>query len=288
MKFRVFTPSDGQPNEHIWRDAWVRSTLVEALKAEGADYSAEPVCDLNIYLHGWVNRPIDPKQNNVLWLIGHPDIFLEILEKQRREFLSAFSRIFCASLRFCEKLRREHKVEAEWLVCPPPPRGDCMYRPVHELAFVGNCDPAKSRPKLTGVLRAHDSVVYGAGWRKALNNSHWRADYIDFAQLDQVWNSAQIVPYSTHEDMRREGFVADACLDAMANSGALVLPDHNSGFESLGIDAVKTWGEEEQLAELVRRYLFNEPERGPLQATLRRQAARFTYEHVAKKFMESV
>ena len=268
------------------RDYWLTHCLGEALKKEGGDLVYGDA-DIECYLWGWIERPVNGNLKNVLWIVGHPDMFLAAYNKDRTAFQGAFVKVFCSSKRFCYRLKKEFGIDAEWLVCPAPNRPPCAYDPVRELAFVGNADPRKNRPALAPVLDSHDSLVYGGGWQALLKNGSFRATYTKFVNLPYIWNSARIVPYSHHEDMRREGFVADAALDVCVNSGALLLSDHNEGWYDLGLsdEDMCTWTTSEKLKEEVKWLLVDEPDRERTALAMKKVASKFTYSHVAQTLL---
>ena len=213
-------------------------------------------------------------------------MLIEQIEKVPSLLQRIFNKVYCSSKSFIKDILEPAGVEAEWLVCPPPDRngfGEVAEQDL-ELAFIGNADPAKDRNLLTPVFNNHKSGVYGGGWGELLEDGRFLGDYLEWLKLPELWNRAKIVPYSTHRDMKEYGFVADACLDVMANSNALVLPDHNDGFEDLDVDA-HTWGTADELEELVSSYLENDPARLLLAEQLQIQAKKFTYKHVAERLL---
>lgn len=270
------------------RDYWVAHTLGEMMTDSGGRIVYGDA-DIDIYLFGFINEDVNPNHNNILWVIGHPQNLLDLLKRKPGIINRLFRHVFCSSVNFCERLQNEYDVDAKWLVAPPPPRkgSDSSVCAKYQLAFVGNADQNKSRHKLAPIFSEFQSIVYGARWGSLLPKSIWRGNYIPWEKLPEIWNSASIVPYSTHEDMRQEGFVADACLDAMTNSNALVLPDKNQGFGSLGLDTPQ-WETEEELRELVKYYLNDELNRRHLADNQKKAALAFTYKHVANVFLSYV
>jgi len=280
--FKIYSPSDGALGEHTWRDFWIRAELADALVDAGASITYGEA-DVNLYLWGWVNRPIRAEQNNILWVVSHPDLLLQNIEVIKQ----GFRKIYCSSSRFCRRLKVEHQIDAEWLIAPAPSRPAIEYNPDHELSFVGNADPAKNRPALASVLRSHNSLVWGGGW-KDLVGSSFMGDYIPFPDLSTVWNRSYIVPYSHHADMLREGFVADAALDVAANSGALLVSDDNPGFKDIFNPAkYPKWKDAGGLSRAVSYYLSHEPERAEKAAGMQRAAQMFTYEWAAQRLLAS-
>lgn len=198
-----------------------------------------------------------------------------------------FKRWFCASKPFAHRLRRDFGIDAHWLPCPAPPREPAppLLEHRYDACFVGNADPNKDRGMINGFLRAHDSLVYGGGWKERLGAADgWAGPYIPWKDLHRAWSSARLVPYTEHSDMAREGFVADSALDTMVNSTALVLPRKNRGYEDLGL-SVEQWDTPEQLRTLAEGFLLDECKRVDVAVKLKKQAAQYNYESVAETIL---
>ncbi|MHC4811754.1 MAG: CgeB family protein [Planctomycetota bacterium] len=269
MRLRINSPSDDYPGSQLWRDDQVRKALSTRLSARGhAMVTEDPEVDL--WLCGWMVRTPDPAIKNIVWLMGHPDRFLEALPTL--ETLPLL-RIFCASQTFAAQLAAKG-LDAHDLPCPPPDRPRITYSPKYALAFVGNADPRKRRPMLRSCFNEFPSLVIGQGWGDDY------AEFTDWDGLHLAWNQARIVPYTHHMDMAREGFVAEAALDVMANSGALLLSDHNHGWENLGIP-VPQWKTEAELRAMIVHYLEDERDRARLALECQEKARELDYEHAA-------
>jgi hypothetical protein len=266
--FAINAPSDLAADSHIWRDAWVKEALTRALSSDGYEYSfTNP--DINIWIWGWINRPILPGPSNILWIVGHP----ELLEKHLEEIRAITWRgIFCSSRSYTKKLK-DQGIEVEFLLCPPPIRRSFTHKPSYEVAFVGNADPKKGRGSLIPVFSRYESHVIGNFPNANLHEISWDG-------MQEVWNSAKIVPYTHHIDMSREGFAAESAMDTMINSGALLLSDKNSGWEDLNIPAMQ-WSTEEELYEMINFYLKNEKERVKMVTKCRVAAAKYNYKYCA-------
>lgn len=287
ISFKIHSPHQTSGWSAPWqtRDYWVAHTLGEEMTSAGGRIVYGD-SDIDIYLWGYINEDVNPLHNNILWVIGHPQNILDFLKEKPRIVTSVFRHIFCASKSFCERLRNEFNIDAKYLVLPAPTRPGCTveYDAEFDIAFVGNADEDKGRRKLLPLLEDSNSVVYGGAWESLLTGTACHGKYIPWCELPNVWNSARIVPYSTYEDMRQGGFVADACLDAMVNSSALVLPDRNSGFEDLGVDAPQ-WDTEDELRDLVSYYLREASHRQQLSRHQGKAASVFTYNYAARMLL---
>jgi len=267
----INAPSDLAADGHIWRDAWVKEALARALQWRGHSISyVNP--DVSIWIWGWINRPILPGPKNILWVIGHPDLLQRHIEEISQ---ISWTGIFCSSLSYCAKLSQMLQRPVSYLVCPGPRRGPFVHKPEYDLAFVGNCDAAKGRDALIPVFNRHSSNVVGNFPNASLPSIAWHG-------IQEVWNSAMLIPYTHHKDMSREGFVADALLDAMMNSGALALSDTNPGLDQLTIDAPQ-WSSVEELYSLIDYYLKNPEDRLATSTRMRVAAAAFNYDYCAER-----
>jgi hypothetical protein len=239
--------------------------------------------DLDIWMWGWIETPINPSANNVIFVFGHPAMLLSTLTKQGQEMREAFTKWFVASDKFVEHLKAQFNIEADSIPLPAPPRPFTPYNPTFDLAHVGNIDYRKRRGMLAPHLNKYNSVVYGPGWASVINNSSHKGDYIHWDWLGEVWNSAKIILHSAHEDMVEWGFTADSALDAIVNSEALVLAD------SLPSDMVGHWQTELDLQTAVDKHLADPQLRE--KAALAQRASLLSmidYDDLAETFLKCV
>ena len=204
------------------RDYWVAHELGEALHRAGARMVIGDA-DIDIWMWGWIETAVNPRDNNIMFVFGHPAMLVDMLAERRDEMSDAFAKWFVASSKFSEHLKERFGLDTELALLPGPSRPSISYEPTYDLAHVGNIDPRKRRKVLATSLRSHSSIVYGRGWDSLLGRH--AGDYVHWSKLGEVWNSARIVLHSAHVDMVRWGFTADAVLDAITNSEALVLAD---------------------------------------------------------------
>lgn len=248
LQIRVHSPADTAVDPMPWRDARIKDCLCRTLSGVGHQLVCEGA-DIDIWIWGWTARAVDPEARHVFWAIGHPDMLQKNLPHLRR--LNA--RNCSASKSFAEFLDSAG-LASGWLPCPAPISPKIPYEPTHQVAFVGNSDQAKKRPCLVPVFKKFKSLVYGP-WQDLAT-----AGLIPWNQMHEPWNRALVVPYSHHRDMAVRVFVADAALDVIVNSEALLLSDKNEGRNHLGIP-VPQWGSPKDLLDLVEYYCNNETER---------------------------
>jgi hypothetical protein len=287
--FKIHSNADTAQFALPWcsRDYWVKHSLGVAMHAHGGKMTYGNA-NLDVWMWGWINKIVDPEATNVLWIIGHPQLFLNSIESfnSSREF---WKTVFCSSKRFCTLLKREHGIDAEWLVLPAPgpearDRADHEPFDEHDLGFIGNADPAKSRGDVAKALQANDSAVYGPGWRGIVDKEKIKGDFLKWDNLPAFWDAAKIVPYSTHKDMRRQGFIADSVLDTMVNSHALVIPD-NCAWDDYGFENLKSWENNISLEQHVKTYLADPVLRKEAAVRHSLVAQQYTYEYVAMRLL---
>ena len=268
--FSINTPADMAVDAYYWRDYRLKEALSLALQSRGYTYSfTDP--SLCVWLWGWIQRPILPGPGHILWVIGHPDFLQDHIEQVSQV---QWARVYCASLPYCEKLSFQMDREVEWLPCPGADRPPFSHKGQYDLSFVGNADPSKGRDLLVPVFNKYSSNVVG--------NFPGATPHISWPGMQDVFNSGKIIPYTHHKDMSREGFVADAVLDMMKNSGALVLSDTNSGFDDLNIPAAQ-WSTPEELYKEIDFYLNDEDARLSKVTRCRGAAAKYSMAHVAER-----
>ena len=270
VSFSINTPADTASDCLLWRDYFVKEALSSVLQGMGYRYSHTSP-DVIVWLWGWISRPILPGSKHILWVIGHPDMLQTHIEEISQV---QWAGVYSASLPYCEYLSNKLDREVEWLPCPGADRSPFIHKPEFDLSFVGNADPAKGRDILVPVFNRYSSNVVG--------NFPNATPYVSWTAMQDVFNSAKIIPYTHHKDMSREGFVADAVLDMMKNSGALVLSDSNTGFDDLNIPAPQ-WSTPEGLYKEINFYLENEDARLERVTRCRTSAAKFNMAHVAER-----
>ena len=97
-KFKLHSPhlTCGWPKPWTSRDYWVTHTLGEALTDAGGR-AVYGDADIDVYLWGVVNEPVNLAHTNALWIIGNPSGLLDLLRKNQQLVKSAFRYYFCAS-----------------------------------------------------------------------------------------------------------------------------------------------------------------------------------------------
>jgi GT2 family glycosyltransferase/spore maturation protein CgeB len=249
-----------------WGDLHFASAFGRALRRLGHrwqvdilpewDSAASSTFDVAIHLHGRSRYAPVPGQFNVLWLISHPESFDEAQAR-------GYDLICVASAPFAETLRARVHVPVHVLEQATDPR---LFYPdhdpalTHELVFVGN-SRGTTRKIFEDLLPSdRDLAVWGTGWEGTDVERFVVAEHMPNRELRKVYSSAAIVLCDHWPDMRANGFRSNRLYDALA-CGALVLSDRVAGLDgSLG-DAVITYKERGELAELIGRLLEQPDER---------------------------
>jgi len=239
--------------------------------------------DIDIWMWGWIETPINVDNNNIMFMFGHPAMMLEFLNKSAEGIKVAFKKWFVSSKQFSTHMKKEFKIDSEFLQLPAPVRPPVEYNPKVDLSHVGNTDMKKRRHLISDPLKNHTSIVYGPGWDTIIPN--WRGEYIHWDHLHEVWQHSKIVLHSEHEDMMEWGFVADSVLDAILNSDAVVLGD--SPLQNLHADEDMVWKTVYDLESKIDKLLKDET---LLKETATKQRERFSafhgYDYAAKRLLE--
>ena len=242
-----------------------------------AERDSEPARRADVALHVFGARAprVHHGQLSLLWVISHPD-------RVSSAMCEPYDAVFAASDLFARQLAeriRPRVVALHQATDPerfhPDPTG-----PAHELLFVGNSRKVRRRilADLAGTSR--DVAVYGGGWTPELLDPHrLRGEWIPNEQLHRYYSSAEIVLCDHYDDMRDEGFISNRAYDAMA-CGAFVISDRVPGIEEEFDDGLVTYGDADELRELVERYANHPQERRELAARGRAAVlARHTFAH---------
>jgi len=220
LKFRVISPSDRAARiKEWWGDHWVKVDLEVEFAKRGYEV-VQKDADIDIFLFGnfhWGNQPTAPRK--FCWLYSHPELVVKKRE-QWKKFGSQFEHIFVLSKSYVDVVRRDFKNSSVLLGGTSktyrPRENKCKY----DLLFVGNT----GKPQRVEILKylaesgKYTIGLVGAKWDQVLGSTldklHWLGPYFDNRELGDLFNQfVSIRFYATHEDMRKNGFVAVRILD---------------------------------------------------------------------------
>ncbi len=269
LEITAYSDFDPVPDRRpLWRDDWLKENLLRGL--QNRRYPAART-DSRVLLHLF-GRPLEslPEETyNILWHHSHPDWLTP-------EILSRYHKIYCASRPFVSRIRAMG-FEAEWLMVPTHVR-PIRSPKVCDIVFVGNARRDGTQRAVEWLAKSRYQVrVWGAGWKGRLPDSWLAGTYYENGDLGRLYSAAKIVVNDHHEDMRREGFVNQRTLDALAG-GSLVVSDRVTGMEDVFEDTVPTFTSSDELIALVDQYLHDDAARQRLVKRGQRIAMEFTYE----------
>ena len=215
--------------------------------------------DIVVHLRGLTPYVPKPAHTNVLWIISHPDdVSAEECER--------YDLVLVASPAHADELRTRVSVPVHVLLQatdiarfnPDVPPVDTS----HDLLFVGNSRGHDRHGVRWAIDAGLPLTVYGGDWDDRLDPAVVRGR-VPNQDLPALYRSASILLNDHWEDMRQRGFVSNRIFDALA-CGAFVISDDVAGLEALFGGAVPTYANQEELEELVARYLDDEPARRDL------------------------
>lgn len=258
MSWSVVVAAPKGPDGARWGDTWFAHDLVDALErageqarvvhrgggtAEGREHD-----DVVVVLRGL--RRFVPRRGGatwLLWVISHP----ELVEADEP---AQYDGVFAASEHWSRAQSDEFGVPVTPLLQATNPG---RFRPTAAVADSG--DPllfvGSTRGEYRPVVRAAvdaglDVSVYGVGWDEYLPPDRIRGEFIDNADLPAAYASAGVVLNDHWADMAREGFLSNRLFDAAA-CGARVLTDDATGLRDVFGDAVRTYGPDRSLTDVL-------------------------------------
>ncbi|MGO4803842.1 glycosyltransferase [Arthrobacter sp. 2MCAF15] len=242
-----------------WGDVPYAADLAAALTARGQEVVVDRVGalarpsnhldDVVVVIRGLHRCDPQPGKTNILWAISRPDLI-------DREELLEFDVVFGASRIWCEYVRSEWGIEAQYL---PQATNPSRFHPTaateesprYDLTFVGGPRKPIGRKIVADCVELGQNVsVWGPRWEQFIPANMVVADFIDNDELAAVYRSSAVVLNDHFEDMARWGFVNNRLYDAVA-SGARVISDDVDGIDEIFKGAVRTYTSTEQLAEIL-------------------------------------
>ena len=289
VRIRIISPSDSAPvkeRRHFWGDHWVKVDLENEFRNRGYEVVQDGKPDIDFFLFGafnWGTRPTADRR--FCWLYSHPDIVIN-----KRDiwmgFASQFEHIFVLSNSFVSEVKKDFSNCSVLLGGSSKEYKPRRVEAEYDIVFVGNA----GKPQRVEVMRwlislnKYKICIAGGGWERKLigeirlGQVDW-VEYFDNRKLGDFFNKGKLTFYQTHEDMRKNGFVAVRILDVFASSDCLCISDVNSGLDDIFSD-IPTFETKEDLEEHFDWYLGNP--RGLEEDALvcRRDVRYFTFKNV--------
>jgi len=253
----------GHPTRVRFRTQW----------SSGAARHADAV----VHVVGLRERPADPAQVNVLWVISHPTL---ITDAQ----VAANDLVYAASDRFASDLadRTGRRIGILHQAADPERFRPMDGGPAHQVLIVAG-RRSERRPTVDELTPTpYDLAVYGHGWTAdELAPHHHRGDHIANDQLAAYYAAADIVLNDHWADMAAWGFMTNRLYDAAA-SGAFVLSDHLDEIEAEFDGGIATYRDGPDLRRQVARYLADPDARAAMARRAREAVlAAHTFDHRA-------
>jgi GT2 family glycosyltransferase/ubiquinone/menaquinone biosynthesis C-methylase UbiE len=266
LRFAIKTCTPSKQNCG-WGDTYFAKSLARALTNFGHTCEVhfrnewdqlDHHIDIVIHIKGLFRYTPKPYNFNILWIINHPEL-------HTFEEISQFDVVFCASKIYLEKLRNAINIPCIYL---PQVTDDEVFNPSKnnlpkdiDLLFVGNRYYTDKRRKIiqdvldTG--KKYDLHVVGQGWHGFLDKEYYKAEFVQWHKLPELYSRAKIVLNDHPETMSQFGFVNNRTFD-LAALKAFQISNYVKGIEDFGIVTYRT---PEDLRQKLDYFLQNESER---------------------------
>jgi GT2 family glycosyltransferase/spore maturation protein CgeB len=279
-------------NDLGWGDTPFANSLAKAIMKLGNSCEvqfkdewnqADKHIDIVIHLRGLYRYTPKPYNRNILWIINHP-------ERQTIEQINQFDLVFCASRIYLERLRNTTKVPCFYLPQATDqevfnPSTSCLAKDI-DLLFVGNRYYKDRRRKIiqdvldTG--KKYGLYVIGQGWHGFLDNEYYKAEYVEWHKLPQLYSRAKIVLNDHHETMSQFGFVNNRTFD-LAALKAFQISNYVQGIEEFGIVTYKS---PQDLARKLDYFLQNERARKEFANLSNKLCQGHTFANAARRIVD--
>lgn len=239
-----------------WGDTPFCESLARELRRRGEDVTVyrrgefdeqSPRPDVVLWVRGLTRAERAPGALNVLWVISHPD---EVSTDEIRDM----DLVFAASPSWAARMSQESGRSVEPLLQAVDatrfaPADDDQPR-MGGAVFVGAARPERPRRVvLDAVAAGLDVKVWGPGWAGLVPDVLVAGEYLDPADLPATYATADVILADHHDDMAREGFVANRVFEAAA-TGACVVSDRVDGLAEIFGDQVRVGASPEDFAAL--------------------------------------
>lgn len=281
MKIKIIAPLN--PNRqrlHIQcGDYWVKKDLENEFIKRGYEV-VEKNPDLDFYLFGnydYDNCITAPRR--FCWVYSHPDL---IKSDKWKQFSKQFEHIFILSNTFLRHIDITYSVLLGASSKKFIPR---KKKVKYDIMFVGNA-AKPTRVELMKYLiglNKYKICIVGRGWPKKLGDQikkiDYKGSYIANDKLGEFFNQGLLSFYASHEDMRKEGFVAVRILDIFRSSENLCISDNNPGLKDI-FRYIPTYKNKEELVEFIDLFLQNPKSRKLTALNCRQDVQQWTFSKI--------
>jgi hypothetical protein len=188
-----------------------------------------------------------PGRVNLEWVISHPDLVTGAE-------LAGFDRVYAASSTWAAATTATTGVRVTPLLqCTDPrlfnpSRGEPDTGPA--VLFVGNSRDVYRRAVRSALAVGADIEVHGSDWERFLAPNLIASTIVANDDLGALYCSAGVVLNDHHDDMRRDGFLANRLFDVAACAARLVT-DEIDGLSEVFGDVVRTFHDETEMGPLL-------------------------------------
>ncbi|MBP7563127.1 MAG: glycosyltransferase family 1 protein [Candidatus Cloacimonetes bacterium] len=226
-----------------WGDVYFAESMQAELLKMGHDcqihgmdtWNQLPKNDTHIHLRGLHKYPYPKVKNAYAWIINHPELI-------DCDSLKDYRLCFCASKPFTEILN-QNGIDTIYL----PQAGDSThFYPIQgikkefDVLFVGNNHQAQNkrgRKLVEYLLTMKDDVNYkivGAAWKGLVPDKHILCEFVEWKDLNRLYQSAKIVLNDHQDTMRDYSFINNRTFD-LAMAQQFQICDEIPELEELGI-----------------------------------------------------
>ncbi len=240
-----------------WGDSYFAASLAEALQRLGQRVTVDTrdlrhrdtrdLDDVVLVLRGLDRVVPRPGRVNLEWVISHPDLV------NARE-LASFDRVYAASATWAARTSAATGVDVVPLLQCTDPR---VFNPTRgepdtgaPVLFVGNSRDVYRRSVRSALAVGAEVEVHGLDWERFLSPERIASKIVANDELGAMYGSAGVVLNDHHDDMRRDGFLANRLFDAAA-CAARIVTDEIDGLAEVFGDVVKTFHDETEMRPLL-------------------------------------
>jgi hypothetical protein len=240
-----------------WGDSYFARSLADALERLGQRVTIDTrdqrlrdtrdLDDVVLVLRGLDPVPPHPGRVNLQWVISHPDLVTG-------QEMAGFDRVYAASATWAAQATTATGVPVTPLLQCTDPR---LFNPERgvpgtgpPVLFVGNSRDVYRRSVRSALAVGAQVEVHGSDWERFLDPTLIASKIVANEDLGALYCSAGVVLNDHHDDMRRDGFLANRLFDVTACAARLVT-DEIDGLSEVFGDVVKTFHDEIEMRPLL-------------------------------------
>ena len=240
-----------------WGDAYFARSMADALERLGQRVTIDTrdqrhrgtrdLDDVVLVLRGLDRVAPTPGRVNLQWVISHPDLVTG-------EEMAGFDRVYAASATWAARTSAATGIDVTPLLQCTDPR---LFNPSRAepdtgapVLFVGNSRDVYRRSVRSALAVGAEVQVHGSDWERFLAPTMIASKIVANEDLGPLYCSAGVVLNDHHDDMRRDGFLANRLFDVTACAARLVT-DEIDGLADVFGDVVRTFHDETEMGPLL-------------------------------------